>query len=137
MPLTGLFAGLTLGLLSLDLVGLKVCRRFEARRVPRDSLASMSWLAFLSFSIRLVCVKRTSYRLPFTATSEAVLQILEQGGEPHERAYARKIMPGARSAPGQSVHRPFSHTRCHVSTGSTIRPFVLLLSNLAVLLLRA
>ena len=153
IPLTGLFAGLTLGLLSLDIVGLKVGAQSLARACGAGSLLSAaaadSQQAHTEMGKREGARKyenpRSACHQPLPAAPCACslhhrstcpppltcswVQILEEAGEPDERTYARKIMPGTgptagRGAPLQQADRlkPAGSQRCGCRGGSMLCP---------------
>ena len=92
IPLTGLFAGLTLGLLSLDIVGLKVSHFAAFGQVclmPELAVFLVSCIASRHYSVFCCALKRLW----------VVLQILIEAGDPEERKYASTILPGEPRCP--------------------------------------
>ena len=85
VPVTALFAGLTIGLLGLDVVSLNVsCKGPTASK-------HLS-LSFHQCILRLAMCLRVDIEMRKTS-NKALLQILEHAGEPKEREYAKKIIP--------------------------------------------
>lgn len=108
VPLTGLFAGLTLGLLSLDRVGLRVscaetpvllgcCQNVFAPQkgiwVHAQSHTCLVYGPALCLRTQSSCTAPSSHTVRPCSWMFAI-QILVEGGDPQERLYAQKILPG-------------------------------------------
>ena len=92
--LSGLFSGLNLGLLSLDLTGLKVRQRGSARRRCHGVAGQDAGCSSACSIVASLPAAPWQPGGPAPCAAPAALQVVEQSGEQLERKYAGRLIRG-------------------------------------------